>query len=132
MAMNNYKNGDMVVAANGETGLVVDGSVFWTGDPHGDDEISFIVRYTEQGAELLGDQQTPDTPVYFPVCEIGAKGLTVLLAQTALKCKGYYHGNLDGDFGKMTYEAVRKFREDNYLQGDSVLDDDCYKFLFRE
>ena len=130
--MNNYKNGDMVVASNGETGLVVDGSVFWTGDPHDDDEISFIVRYTEQGAELLGDQTTPDTPVYFPVCEIGAKGLTVLLAQTALKCKGYYLGNLDGDFGKMTYDAVRKFREDNYLQGDSVLDDDCYKFLFRE
>lgn len=130
--MNNYKNGDMVVASNGETGLVVDGAVFWTGDPHGDDEISFIVRYTEQGAELLGDQQAPDTPVYFPVCEIGAKGLTVLLAQTALKCKGYYRGNLDGDFGKMTYDAVRKFREDNHLQGDSVLDDDCYKFLFRE
>ena len=123
----------MAVTAAGITGLVVDGSVFWTdGQPHSDDEITFLMRYTETGAELIGDQNTPDTRVYFPDCEIGAKGLTVLLAQTALKCKGYYRGNLDGDFGKMTYDAVRKFREDNYLTGDSILDTQTYNYLFKE
>ena len=127
--MIDLQNGDMVIAHDGTSGLTVDGDVFWTdGKARDNSEISFAVRYTETGAVITGEE----TSVLFPELEIGAKGLAVVLAQTALKCKGYYSGKIDGDFGQQTYEAVRKFRQDNYLQGDTIVDDMCYKFLFKE
>lgn len=127
--MIDLQNGDMVIAHDGVSGLTVDGDVFWTdGKARDISEISFAVRYTETGAVITGEE----TSVLFPELEIGSKGLAVVLAQTALKCKGYYNGKIDGDFGQLTYEAVRKFRQDNYLQGDTIVDDMCYKFLFKE
>lgn len=119
----------MTVAKDGTTGMVVDGSIFWAdGLARTDNDIQFIIRYTEQGAELMGYNDE----AILPDLEIGARGLAVVLAQTALQCKGYYKGKIDGDFGKQTYDAVRRFREDNYLLGDTVVDQECYKFLFKE
>ena len=123
------QNGDIVIASNGDRGIVAEDDILWAGPYHEKDDISFAIRYTETSAKITGQSQTEN---WFPDREIGSKGLIVLLAQTALKCKGYYRGNLDGDFGKMTFEAVRKFREDNYLTGDSILDTQTYKFLFQE
>lgn len=131
MMTNNYKNGDIAIASNGDRGIFIDDSFLWAGSQHTDDEISFLIRYTDTGAEISADQSEP-VPDWLPELEINSRGLMVLLAQTALKCKGYYHGNLDGDFGKMTYDAVRKFREDNYLAGDTIIDKETYKYLFKE
>lgn len=127
--MSSYNNGDMTVAKDGTTGMVVDGSIFWAdGLARTDNDIQFIIRYTEQGAELMGYNDE----AILPDLEIGARGLAVVLAQTALQCKEYYKGKIDGDFGKQTYDAVRRFREDNYLSGDTVVDYECYKYLFKE
>lgn len=127
--MIDFKNGDMAIAKDGASGLVVDGSIFWAdGQAREDTEVDFLIRYTQTGAEIVNTQ----TPVNFPVLEIGSKGLAVVLVQTALKCKGYYKDKIDGDFWEETYKAVKRFRDDNYLTGDTVVDEQCYQYLFKE
>ena len=129
--VSNFQNGDIAIAVNGDRGIFCDDSFLWAGSQHPDDEIAFLIRYTETDAEIHSNQTDP-VPDFLPDLEIGNKGLMVLLAQTALRCKGYYKGNLDGDFGKKTYDAVRQFREDNYLTGDTIIDKETYKYLFKE
>jgi len=41
--------------------------------------------------------------------------------QTALKNTGYYKGEIDGDIGSQTKEAIRKFQEANDLNPDGVI-----------
>lgn len=129
--VSNFQNGDIAIAVNGDRGIFVVDSFLWAGSQHPDDEISFLIRYTDTETIIHADQTDP-VPDFLPDLEIGNKGLMVLLAQTALRCKGYYKGNLDGDFGKKTYDAVRQFREDNYMTGDTIIDKETYKFLFKE
>lgn len=131
MITNNYKNGDIAIASNGDRGIFIDDSFLWAGSQHTDEEISFLIRYTDTGAEIVSDTDNT-VPDFLPDLEITSRGLMVLLAQTALKCKGYYYGNLDGDFGKKTYDAVKRFREDNYLTGDTIIDKETYRYLFKE
>lgn len=127
--MIDFKNGDMAIAKDGASGLVVDGSIFWAdGQAREETEVDFLIRYTQTGAEIVNTK----TPVNFPVLEIGSKGLAVVLVQTALKCKGYYKAKIDGDFWEETYKAVKRFRDDNYLTGDTVVDEQCYQYLFKE
>lgn len=129
--MIDFKNGDMAIAKDGASGLVVDGSIFWAdGQAREETEVDFLIRYTQTGAEIVNSQFC--TPVNFPVLEIGSKGLAVVLVQTALKCKGYYKAKIDGDFWEETYKAVKRFRDDNYLTGDTVVDEQCYQYLFKE
>ena len=51
---------------------------------------------------------------------VGAKGDLVKKLQEGLKKAGYYTGAIDGDFGKMTGEAVRKLKGVNGLKNDTV------------
>lgn len=128
---NDFKNGDIAIAINGDRGIYINDSFMWAGSNHSNEEISFLIRYTDTGAEIVTDQ-SDTVPEWLPELEIKSRGLMVLLAQTALKCKGYYHGKLDGDFGKLTYDAVRQFKADNYLAGDTIIDKETYKYLFKE
>lgn len=41
--------------------------------------------------------------------------------QRALKSAGYFDGDIDGEIGSKTREAVRKFQQDNGLHGDGVV-----------
>ena len=41
--------------------------------------------------------------------------------QTALKNAGIYKGKLDGQIGSSTKEAIKKFQEQNGLNGDGVM-----------
>lgn len=48
--------------------------------------------------------------VRFNPCKIGDKGTNVLLVQEILKARGLYDGDLDGDFGTITDDAVREYQ----------------------
>lgn len=50
----------------------------------------------------------------------GSIGSTVLDAQTLLKNKGYYNGKIDGDYGNLTVEAVKKYQKANGLLPDGI------------
>ena len=50
----------------------------------------------------------------------GSRGSEVREIQTKLKNWGYYTGNIDGIYGKMTEDAVRRFQRYNNLTVDGI------------
>ena len=50
----------------------------------------------------------------------GSRGDNVIQLQTRLSELGYYTGSIDGVFGQGTYEAVRRFQQDNGLNADGI------------
>lgn len=83
------------------------------------------VNYTAQNT-----QEQPSAPVNdnsptqsLPTLKRGSKGEYVTLLQTKLANKGYDLGSygVDGDFGKATEAAVKKFQKDHGLEQDGVV-----------
>lgn len=50
----------------------------------------------------------------------GSQGDEVIQIQTRLKNWGYYNGAIDGIYGAVTYNAVKKFQQKNGLSADGV------------
>ena len=50
----------------------------------------------------------------------GSKGTSVLLLQEILKARGYYKGNLDKNFGDVTYKAVMAYQADRIKAGAKI------------
>lgn len=71
-----------------------------------------------------GTTPTPDPdPGEKPTLRKGDKGSYVTLAQTELVNKGYDLGScgVDGDFGRATEAAVKKFQTDSGLKADGII-----------
>lgn len=51
----------------------------------------------------------------------GSSGTSVELLQLALQRSGYYHGELDGVFGSMTLDAVKRFQKNYGLVVDGIV-----------
>ena len=59
-------------------------------------------------------------PMVYAVSQYGSNGEEVKQIQQKLKDWGYYTGNVDGIFGSGTYEAVKKFQQNNGLSADGI------------
>lgn len=57
--------------------------------------------------------------IFYP-CKIGDSGTNVLLVQEILKARGLYDGDLDGDFGTMTDDAVREYQRIRIAAGANI------------
>ena len=62
----------------------------------------------------------------------GDAGDTVRAMQERLKILGYYNGNVDGDFGGGTQEAVRLFQSQNSLNVDGVAAEQTLSLLYSD
>ena len=64
----------------------------------------------------------------------GSKGEQVREVQTLLQKKGYYNGRIDGDYGELTVEAVKKFQKstNGKLTIDGVVGPVTCKHLTKE
>jgi hypothetical protein len=51
-------------------------------------------------------------------------GDDVKLVQDTLRVLGFYHGNIDGDFGRLTRDAVRAAQEAKHIEVDGVVGDE--------
>ena len=71
-------------------------------------------------AKLLGSGGTSVKPPSGTI-RYGMSGEDVKSVQTALKNKGYFSANVDGKFGVLTQDAVKKFQKDNSLTQDGVV-----------
>lgn len=99
------------------------------------------IRMHNAHVEEIFPMVTASTPVIIVGTPFGAPGTTpaplrmgdsgpaVLEVQRALKRLGYLKWTPDGFFGQGTYKAVKKFREDNGLKGETIVDDDVYILL---
>ena len=52
--------------------------------------------------------------------EKGSTGTNVVKLQQALEVLGYYKGDIDGDYGRVTVDAVKQFQKKNGLYVDGV------------
>ena len=83
-------------------------------------------KWTHYAIPSCVDGTTPTPapdPETKPTLRRGSNGEYVTLAQTALVNKGYDLGScgVDGDYGKATEAAVRKFQTDSGLTADGVI-----------
>ena len=68
-------------------------------------------------------------PVLTRLIKMGVKGVDVKFAQTMLNEKGYDCGKVDGDFGKKTDAAVKKFQAAYKLAADGIIGKKTGKLL---
>ena len=59
-------------------------------------------------------------PIAYAVSQYGSSGEEVKQIQTKLKSWGYYTGAIDGIYGSGTYQAVKKFQQNNGLTVDGI------------
>lgn len=72
---------------------------------------------SNQGSNVSNATTAPTSPL-FPILLSGATGAAVAEAQKLLKNQGYYQGQIDGDFGMMTRDAIVAFQRANSLTID--------------
>ena len=58
--------------------------------------------------------------VTYPTLRMGATGEEVSQLQRQLQAMGYDVGNIDGQYGQRTFNAVRQFQEDKGLDADGI------------
>ncbi len=72
----------------------------------------------------------PSQPTAAPVLRNGSKGQDVKDLQSRLAGLGYYTGDIDGEFGPGTKEAVTAFQKANGLEADGIVGEETRKLLF--
>lgn len=70
--------------------------------------------------EASKDSDTVYTDSQETLSQRGSRGSEVRQIQTKLKSWGYYTGSVDGIYGKLTEDAVRKFQRYNNLTVDGI------------
>jgi len=63
------------------------------------------------------------------ILEYGDQGSDVAILQQRLKDLNFYNGKVDGIYGKMTENAVRKLQQTYGLKVDGKAGDSTYRFL---
>ena len=72
----------------------------------------------------------PAVPTAEPVLRSGMSGETVLNLQSRLYTLGYYRGEMDGQFGPGTRDAVLSFQRLNGLDADGIVGAETREVLY--
>lgn len=115
-------DGDIVIVS-GKSGIYRNGAITLYDGTTTDADPDYIIRIPEELPAVTIANVEP------PTLEIGARNMYVEIMQVCLKWHGYSI-RIDGDFGNQTYYALREFRSDNYLSGDTVCDGVTWEKLF--
>ncbi|MEM7726999.1 MAG: peptidoglycan-binding protein [Cyanobacteria bacterium P01_A01_bin.45] len=75
------------------------------------------IQYTSQG---------------FPILRPGMRGSEVVELQQQLRRLGFFKGSIDGDFGPVTEEAVKKFQSRFGLESDGVVGGATWQLIKRK
>ena len=78
---------------------------------------------------VMAVTRDPSAPTQAPVLRTGSKGDDVTNLQSRLKTLGYYQGEIDGQFGSGTKEAVMNFQRQNDLQADGLVGEETREAL---
>lgn len=118
-------NGDIVLV-DGISGIYYNGQITLSNLTVTDKEPDYVLRFDCQ------ESYEPELPgVLMPELSAGDRGMYVAVLQVCLKYHGYKL-EPDGSFGAVTNAALRDFRKNHYLSGDTVADDETWKLLFSE
>ena len=78
-------------------------------------------------AKNIVTEPTPEPPLHN-----GSQGEKVWKLQEKLKALGYYEGEVDGQFGPGTREAVIAFQKMNNLDADGLAGEETQRVLYSE
>ncbi len=81
-------------------------------------------------ANMLAVTPDPNAPTPEPVLKNGSEGDQVKTLQARLQELGYYSGEIDGQFGNGTRDAVYLFQQQNGLSADGVVGSDTRALLY--
>ncbi len=81
-------------------------------------------------ASVLAETPDPAQPTAEPVLRTGMTGQRVKDLQSRLYALGYYTGEIDGQFGPGTKEAVTAFQRRNGLGADGIVGAETKAVLF--
>ena len=81
-------------------------------------------------ASVMAVTPDPSLPTAAPVMRTGSKGQEVKDLQTRLSALGFYSGEIDGEFGPGTKEAVTAFQKANGLEADGIVGEETRTLLF--
>ena len=81
-------------------------------------------------ANVMAVTPDPSLPTAAPVMRTGSKGQEVKDLQTRLSALGFYSGEIDGEFGPGTKEAVTAFQKTNGLEADGIVGEETRELLF--
>ena len=129
------RDNDIIITATGAIGIYADGRITTPeGDPLEESAAAFALRMIPGDPDVteMHFGETEPEGIIFPDTSVGSKGLTVVLLQQALACRGYYQGKIDGDFRELTHKALYQFRKDIGMTGETIADMAVYKKLFIE
>ncbi len=79
---------------------------------------------------VMAVTRDPSEPTPEPVLRTGSRGQEVKDLQSRLYSLGYYTGEIDGQFGAMTKEAVIDFQRTNGLEADGMVGSETKTLLF--
>ena len=81
-------------------------------------------------ASVMAVTPDPSVPTSAPVLRAGSRGEEVKELQSRLYTLGYYKGEIDGQFGAGTKEAVIAFQKANGLGADGIVGEETKNILF--
>ena len=81
-------------------------------------------------ASVMAVTPDPSLPTAAPVMRTGSKGQEVKDLQPRLSALGFYSGEIDGEFGPGTKEAVTAFQKTNGLEADGIVGEETRALLF--
>lgn len=116
-----------ICLVKGKAGLYLNGAITMPDLTIVNTEPDYVIR--------IGDDKTTGAAgLDLPCLELGNHGIYVAIMQTCLKWHGYLPGerSVDGIIGTQTLAALRKFRLEHYLNGDTVCDGDTWRMLLTE
>lgn len=117
------QNGDICLV-NGISGIYFNGKITLSNMTVTDQEPDYVLRF--DGQETF----PPEAGCNFPEVEHGQNGMYVAIMQTCLLWHGY-RIKPDGVFGMESFTALREFRKDHYLTGDTVCDAQTWEYLLK-
>ena len=81
-------------------------------------------------ASVMAVTADPAAPTAEPVLRTGSRGQEVKDLQSRLQALGYYSGEIDGQYGPGTKEAVTAFQKQNGLDADGMVGQETKSILF--
>lgn len=81
-------------------------------------------------ASVMQVTPDPDAPTPEPVLRTGSRGQEVKDLQSRLYTLGYYSGEIDGQFGTGTRDAVCAFQQANGLDADGIAGNETKNLLY--
>ena len=81
-------------------------------------------------ASVMAVTPDPAAPTQEPILRTGSEGEAVKNLQGRLYTLGYYQGEIDGQFGPATKEAVQAFQRQNGLEADGIVGGETRQILF--